>query len=63
MRISPARTEVRLTVTDWASESAPGAPVGRTRLVNYFSVRPYYEESAQQTAEMEEYLSGAAPAS
>jgi len=46
-----------LTVTDWASDSAPGAPVGRTRLVNYFMVRPYYEDDSQLMAELEEYLS------
>jgi len=46
-----------LTISDWASDSAPGAPVGRTRLVNYFMVRPYYEEGPQLMAEMRKYLS------
>ena len=46
-----------LTVSDWASETEPGAPVGRTRLVNYFMVRPYYLESEAQRADIEEYLS------
>lgn len=47
-----------LTVSDWADEAHPGAPVGRTRLVNYFMVRPYYVESEQQRADMEAYLEG-----
>ena len=45
-----------LTVSDWASETEPGAPVGRTRLVNYFMVRPYYLESEAQRTDIEEYL-------
>ena len=45
-----------LTVSDWTGETEPGAPVGRTRLVNYFMVRPYYLESEAQRADIEEYL-------
>ena len=47
-----------LTLSDWASETEPGAPVGRTRLVNYVILRPYYLESEAQRVELEAYLEG-----
>ena len=35
---------VTLTFTDWASETAPGATVGRVQLLNYIICRPYFDE-------------------
>lgn len=47
---------VELTVSDWADDANPGAPIGRTRLMNYMIVRPYYVGSEMQIPMLEEFV-------
>ena len=37
----------RVTVTDWASDEAPGGPIGQQLLFNYFQVQPYFAAEQQ----------------
>ena len=37
-------------------ETGPGAPIGRTRLMNYMIVRPYYVENEEQIPVLEDFI-------
>ena len=40
-----ARSETaRLTITDWASPTEPGGPIGQELMINFLEVQPYYAE-------------------
>jgi len=32
----------RVTISDWANDNGPAAPIGQELLLNYIQVHPYY---------------------
>ena len=44
--------DVEIVFSDWATPDAPGAPTGRTTLMNYILMRPYYLESEEEFADL-----------
>ena len=42
------RPDVTLTFSDWQSDAAPGAPIGRKTLLNYIHARKYYLENEEE---------------
>ena len=37
-------TTATLTISDWASETEPGGPIGRRLMHNFIEVQPYLED-------------------
>jgi hypothetical protein len=40
----PTKAEVELRLSDWASGTESGGPVGQELIVNYVQVQPYFQE-------------------
>jgi hypothetical protein len=40
----PRGTTAKLTITDWASHSEPGGPIGQEIALNFIEVQPYLED-------------------
>lgn len=39
----PRSETAQLTITDWACDSEPGAPIGQELILNFIEVQPYFE--------------------